>query len=85
MKAHDVRHLRFCIKCQSLGDGRKMIEISSQLFHDVCAYRHLGVAGVLNLPIEQRMKFSIGSVGKVVMKKMLDKADRERAAAKKGR
>ena len=70
--AHDVRHLCVCPKCGSIGDDRDMPLVGSQPMHDVCAYRHLGVAGILRLPATERRKFTIGSVGPIAMRRLLE-------------
>lgn len=57
MKAHDVRALRPCAKCDGLGDRRQMI---LGHFHGECYLEEHSIAEVLALPDDERGKFRLG-------------------------
>ena len=73
MKAHDVRHLSRCPVCGKLGDDRVMVKVGpmSSLAHDRCAFEQLG-EGILNLPKEERAKFTLSAVGPDMMRRLVD-------------
>jgi hypothetical protein len=73
MKAGDVRHLCLCPVCGKLGDGRGMIKAGPMdwLAHDRCVFEQLGEA-ILNLPKEERAKFSLAAVGPDMMRRLID-------------
>ena len=71
----DVRHLCLCPVCGKVGDGRKMVKVGpmSWLAHDRCAFEQLG-EGILNLPKEERAKFTLAAVGPDMMLRLVDEA-----------
>jgi hypothetical protein len=73
MKAHDVRHLTFCKACDVPGDARVMVTYAGGLWHDACLYRALGDR-ILQLPASERAKFTLGSIGPAMMKRLVDSA-----------
>ena len=75
MKAHDVRRLRLCPVCGKVGDDRKMVKVGpmKSLAHDRCVFEQLG-EGILNLPKEERAKFTLASVGPDMMRRLADAA-----------
>lgn len=71
--AHDVRHLTVCDACGEIGDDRTMIRHNTLgNYHGECAVQFLGDE-ILDLPWEEREKFTIGDVGVDLMKKLLAK------------
>ena len=64
MKTHEVRLLCRCPVCGKLGDEQAMA-------HDRCAFEQLGL-GVVNLPKEERAKFTLAVVGPAVMRRLDD-------------
>ena len=75
MKAHDVRRLCLCPVCGKVGDDRKMVKVGpmKSLAHDRCVFEQLG-EGILNLPKEERAKFTLASVGPDMMRRLVDAA-----------
>lgn len=84
MKAHDVRHLRLCTTCGSIGDRREMLElpeglvsakgepVKSGLHHGLCVTQTLTHEAILALPPEQRSKLRLSETGWELMRKLLD-------------
>lgn len=72
MKAHDVRHLRVCPGCRGLADGRQMIKTADGLWCDACAFKHLGLDGVLKLPLSEQNKFTLATLGPKAMKRLVE-------------
>ena len=72
MKAHEVRLLRRCPVCGKLGDEQAMIKVGPMktLAHDRCALEQLG-DGIMNLPKEERSKFSLEVVGPDMMSRLV--------------
>lgn len=66
MRAHDVRHLRVCKSCGSIGDGRRMLTIGLHRklapgqHHAECVLRVLDDQEVLALALAQREKITLG-------------------------
>jgi hypothetical protein len=75
MKAHDVRLLCRCPVCGRLGDERRMVKVGPMktLAHDRCVFEQLG-DGIVNLPKEEREKFSLVAVGPDMMRRLVDDA-----------
>lgn len=75
MKATNVQHLRLCPVCGKLGDGHAMIKAGPMgcLAHDRCVFEQLG-EGILNLPKEERGKFTLAAVGPDMMRRLLGAA-----------
>jgi hypothetical protein len=73
MKAHEVRLLRRCPVCGKLGDEQAMVNIGPMKTpaHDRCAFEQLG-EGIVNLPKEERAKFTLAVVGPSVMLRLHD-------------
>lgn len=74
MKAHDVRHLRICKGCGSLGDDREMIRAEEKDYHGDCIFKLIGIDGIMALPRGERAKFRLGEIGPEVMKRLVDAA-----------
>jgi hypothetical protein len=76
MKAHDVRHFRFCCFCGGLGDGRKMLNLPGREnpAHDVCAVQRLPQTEILMLPASEREKITLGAAGVDLMRRLLERA-----------
>ena len=66
MKTDEVRHLCLCPVCGKLGDEQSMVKAGPMkcLAHDRCVYGQLG-EGILNLPKEERAKFTLGQLGRI--------------------
>ena len=75
MEAHDVRHLCRCPVCGKLGNDWTMIKVGPMkcLAHDRCVFEQLG-DGILNLPKEERAKFTLSAVGSDMMRRLVDAA-----------
>lgn len=71
MTAHDVRQLRVCSRCSSLGDGRRMLKVKGWLFHDACAIAELSHADLLGLPEQELDKITIGAAGGDLMRELI--------------
>ena len=71
MKTDEVRHLCLCPVCGKLGDERLMVRAGPMecLAHDRCVYDQLG-EGILNLPQEERVKFTLEAVGSDMMRRL---------------
>jgi hypothetical protein len=71
MKADDVCRLCLCPVCGKLGDERAMIKAGPMacLAHDRCVFEQLG-EGILNLPKEERAKFTVAAVGPYMMRRL---------------
>lgn len=69
MTAHDIRHLRVCQKCQGLGDDREMITVG---MHGACAFKAIGIEGLLKLPRSEQLKFTLADIGPIAMKRLID-------------
>jgi hypothetical protein len=71
MKADGVRYLCLCPVCGKLGDERLMVRAGPMecLAHDRCVYDQLG-EGILNLPQEERVKFTLEAVGSDMMRRL---------------
>lgn len=71
MKADDVRYLCLCPVCGKLGDERRMVRAGPVecLAHDRCVFEQLG-DGILNLPKEERAKFTVAAVGLHMMRRL---------------
>jgi hypothetical protein len=72
MKADEVRRLCSCPVCGKLGDERLMVRAGPMecLAHDRCVYDQLG-EGILNLPQEERVKFTLEAVGSDMMRRLI--------------
>jgi hypothetical protein len=72
MKADHVRRLCLCPVCGKLGDEREMVRVGPMgcLAHDRCVFEQLG-EGILNLPQEQRAKFTLAAVGPDMMRRLV--------------
>ena len=75
MKADQVRRLCLCPVCGKLGDERAMIKAGPMgcVAHDRCVFEQLG-EGILNLPKEERAKFTLAAVGPDMMSRLVDAA-----------
>lgn len=62
MKAHDVRHLRVCKHCGHLGDNRKMLQMKDGPWHDACVVQTLTHSQILQLPLVERDKITMGAL-----------------------
>ena len=73
MKAHEVRLLCRCPVCGKLGDEQAMMKVGPMKTpaHDRCAFEQLG-DGIVNLPKEERAKFTLAVVGPAVMQRLND-------------
>jgi hypothetical protein len=73
MKTHEVRLLRRCPVSGKLGDEQTMVKVGPMKTpaHDRCAFEQLGL-GVVNLPKEERVKFTLAVVGPAVMQRLND-------------
>ena len=73
MKADDVRYLCLCPVCGKLGDERAMVRVGPMecLAHDRCVFGQLG-EGILNLPKEERAKFTLAAVGPDMMRRLVE-------------
>jgi hypothetical protein len=72
MEASDVRPLNLCPVCGKLGDEQAMVKVGPMRSptHDRCAFAQLG-EGILNLPKEERAKFTLAAVGPAMMRRLI--------------
>jgi hypothetical protein len=70
MKA-DVRLLCRCPVCGKLGVEQAMVRVGpiGSFAHDRCVFAQLG-DGILNLPKEERAKFTLTAVGSDMMRRL---------------
>lgn len=71
MKAHDVRYLRLCSHCDSMGDRRNLLQIAGRLYHGHCVIEMLPEAAILELPYEEQGKLRLSETGPALMAKLL--------------
>jgi hypothetical protein len=73
MEASDVRPLSLCPVCGKLGDEQRMIRVGPMRSpaHDRCVFAQLG-EGILNLPKEERAKFTLAAVGPDMMRRLVE-------------
>jgi hypothetical protein len=59
--------------CGKLGDDRTMVRVGpmKSLAHDRCVFEQLG-EGILNLPEEERAKFTLAAVGPVMIRRLTE-------------
>jgi hypothetical protein len=78
MKADEVRHLCLCPVCGKLGDVRVMVRAGPMecCAHDRRVFEQLG-EGVLNLPKEERAKFTLAAVGPEMMRRLAHAANQK--------
>jgi hypothetical protein len=72
MKAHTIRLLCRCPVCGKLGDEQSMVKVGPMKTpaHDrCCTFEQLG-DGIVNLPKEERVKFSLVAVGPDMMRRL---------------
>ena len=74
MKAHDVRHLRVCPDCNSLGDSRRgMLKLSDgKHYHDYCLVKRMTLGDLMRLPATERDKITLGAAGPDLMRDLMD-------------
>lgn len=75
LEAHEVRLLCYCPVCGKLGGEQTMVKVGPMKTpaHVRCAFEQLGL-GVMNLPKEERAKFTLEVVGPAVMQRLNDDA-----------
>jgi hypothetical protein len=73
MNPVDVRDLSLCPVCGKLGDRRVMVRVGPMgcLAHDRCVFQQIG-EGILNLPPEERAKFTLAAVGLQMMRRLVE-------------
>jgi hypothetical protein len=76
MKGHNIRLLCRCPVCGKLGDEQSMVKVGPMktAAHDRCAFEQLG-EGIVNLPQEERLKFTLASVGPDLIRRLVDAPD----------
>jgi hypothetical protein len=75
MQDDAIPHLCLCPVCGKLGDERVMVRVGPMgcLAHDRCVFKQLG-EGILNLPKEERAKFTLATVGPDMMRRLVEAA-----------
>jgi hypothetical protein len=75
MKPGQVQRLCLCPVCGKLGDERAMIKAGPMgcVAHDRRVFEQLG-EGILNLPKEERAKFTLAVVGPDMMRRLINAA-----------
>ena len=70
MKGDGVQRLCLCPVCGKVGDERLMVRVGPMecLAHDRCVFEQLGI---LNLPKEERAKFTLAAVGPDMMQRLI--------------
>jgi hypothetical protein len=71
MMISDLRYLCLCAVCGKLGNERAMVKAGPMewLAHDRCVFEQLG-DGILNLPKEEKAKFTLAAVGPDMMRRL---------------
>ena len=77
MKSHDVRHLKICPACHSIGHAREMVCYGLDHYHGRCFEADFGLDALLALPAAQRAKLTLGDVGNETMAILVDLAEEE--------
>lgn len=72
MKAHDVRHLCICPRCERMGDDREMISWFPEMFHPDCFAKEFGEDAIFGLERSERRKFRLGDVSTATMHRLLE-------------
>lgn len=72
-RAHDVRHLRPCYACGGIGDHRKMVSNTGNVYHGRCFEARFGIDALLDLPQVETGKLTIGDIGVKSMKALVDR------------
>lgn len=72
--AHDVRHLCFCAACRGLADDREVINLQ---LDGACAFKLIGIEGLLRLPRKEQDKFTLADIGPKAMKRLVDTVAKE--------
>ena len=62
LTAHDIRHWVGCENCEGLADDRVAIKTPQGWMHGICAFKCLGVEGILELPMKERGKLTLGDI-----------------------
>jgi hypothetical protein len=72
MKTDDIVHLCLCPVCGKLGNKPEMVKAGPMewLAHDRCVFEQLG-KGILNLPKEERAKFTLAAVGPDMVRRLV--------------
>jgi hypothetical protein len=72
MNASGMRLLCLCPVCGKLGDEQTMVKVGpmKSQAHDRCVFAQLG-DGILNLPSEERAKFTLAVVGPDLMRRLI--------------
>jgi len=66
-KAHDVRTLRVCGRCEGLGNANKMIDLDGDWFHGRCFVERFGERALAALPKAKRDRLTLGDLGVYLM------------------
>jgi len=75
-KAHDVRTLRVCSVCKSLGNNDRMIDLDGDWFHGRCFVERFGERAFGALPKSKTDRLTLGDIGPILMRKLLNKRSR---------
>lgn len=62
LTAHDIRHWTGCENCEGLADDRVAIKTPQGYMHGICAFKCLGVEGILELPMKERSKIKLSDI-----------------------
>ena len=76
-KLADLSPPCLCPVCGKLGDDRTMVKVGPMRSpaHDRCAFAQLG-EGILNLPKDERAKFTLAAVGPDMMRRLVEAGER---------
>jgi hypothetical protein len=70
-KAHDVRTLRVCKVCGSLGNADTMIDLDGEWFHGRCFVDRFGGSALKALPRGKQDRLTLGDLGVRLMQALI--------------
>lgn len=82
--AHDVRHLVGCARCRRIGDRRQMVSVAGRDYHGRCFVRGFGLPALIALAPVETDKLTLGDLGRVWMRQLLDARAPKRKQGRRG-
>lgn len=71
MNCHDVRHLRVCVQCHQLADGRNLIPLQEGCYHGSCFADERGESALLALDSSVLGRLTVQDLGVALARKVL--------------
>lgn len=76
-KAKDVRTLRVCAVCGSLGNNDCMIDLDAEWYHGRCFVGRFGGAALGALPKVKTDRLTLGDIGTHLMRALINHRERQ--------